>query len=169
MPVIQCPIYQTPDISDTIVAALDRAHSVSHSAFSISAKVDKVKRTTITSAETSEEWTYFLSHLKNYIDAANIHGRDTVIQLLECCDEELRRDLIKSVGGSLINVTEAEVLSAMRKLAVIKENKIVVRVAQQNMKQDRYETIPSFCARLRGQAGVCKFLSECHNCRNDVN
>lgn len=173
MPVIQCPItgcdYQTPDVSDTIVAALISAHSISHSAVSTPAKVDKVKRPTITSAGTSEEWTYFLSRWKDYVDATKINGRDTVIQLLECCDDELRRDLTRSVGGSLINMMETEVLSAMRKLAVREENAMVARVALQNMKQDRDETIRSFCARLRGQAGVCKFLSECPNCMNDVN
>ena len=37
------------------------------------------------------------------------------------------------------------------------------------MKQDRGETIRGFGARLRGQAGVCKFLVTCPGCNADVN
>jgi hypothetical protein len=34
----------------------------------------------------------------------------------------------------------------------------VARVTLHNMRQDRDEPVRSFCAHLRGQAGVCKFL-----------
>ena len=37
------------------------------------------------------------------------------------------------------------------------------------MRQDRDETIRSFGARLRGQAGVCKFLISCPGCDTEVN
>ena len=49
-------------------------------------------------------------------------------------------------------------LAAIKKLAVQEENTIVVRVTLHSMRQDRVEPVRSFCARLRGQAGVCKFL-----------
>ena len=42
-------------------------------------------------------------------------------------------------------------------------------VTLHNMCQDRDEPIRSFCARLRGQAGVCKFLIKCPACNTDVN
>ena len=45
---------------------------------------------------------------------------------------------------------------------------MVTRV-QLNMCQDRDETIRSFGARLRGQAGVCKFLVTCPGCNTEVN
>eukprot|EP00794_Sanderia_malayensis_P002521 gene2521-2914_t len=37
------------------------------------------------------------------------------------------------------------------------------------MKQDRDETIRCFCARLCGQAGVCKFLVPCPECHTEAN
>ena len=46
---------------------------------------------------------------------------------------------------------------------------MVARVRLHNMRQDRDETVRSFGARLRGQAGICKFTTKCPNCDNDVN
>jgi hypothetical protein len=59
---------------------------------------------------------------------AKIAGRDKVVQLIECCDEQLRKDLTRSAGGSLTNKTEQEVLAAIKKLAVREENTMVARV-----------------------------------------
>ena len=51
---------------------------------------------------------------------------------------------------------------------VRQENTMVARVQLHNMKQDIAEPIRNFCARLRGQAGVCKFTVKCANCDRDV-
>jgi len=72
------------------------------------------------------------------------------LQLLECCDESLRRDLTRNAGGSLSSKTEEAVLQAIKNLAVISENNMVSRVRLYNMQQDHGETVRSFCARLRG-------------------
>jgi len=58
----------------------------------------------------------------DYKDATKIKGRGLVIQLLECCNEDLRKDLTRGAGGSLTNKLEDEVLSAIKKLAVREEN-----------------------------------------------
>ncbi len=49
-------------------------------------------------------------------------AKDKVIQLLECCDDQLHKDLTRTAGGTLTNNTEAEVLAAMKRLAVRDEN-----------------------------------------------
>ena len=95
-------------------------------------------------------------------------GKDKTVQLLECCDEQLRKDLTRNAGGTLTGQTEQAVLKAIRALAVREENTMVARVALHNMRQDRDETIRSFGARLRGQAGVCKFVTKCPQCDSDV-
>ena len=123
----------------------------------------------MSSAGTSEEWTYFLSRWKDYVNATKIKDKDLIIQLLECCDETLRRDLTRAQGGSLTTKTEEIVLAAIRQLAVREENTMVARVTFNNMTQDREETVRSIGARLRGQAGVCKFVLKCNNCDTDVN
>ena len=98
MPAVQCPIvncnYVTPDLDAAIVAALITAHCTSHSqAAAIAAKVERVKRPTICPAGSNEDWSYFLSRWTDYAIATKIEGQDKVTQLLECCDEPLRKDL----------------------------------------------------------------------------
>lgn len=148
MPSVQCPIvgctYATPDASDAIVAALITTHALQHSASNPppAVKTEKVKRPSISSGGTSEEWSYFLTRWQEYVQATKITGGDVVIQLLECCDESLRRDLTQSAGGSLFNKNVDIVLKAIKSLAVREENIMVARVALHNMKQDHDETIP---------------------------
>ena len=45
---------------------------------------------------------------------------------------------------------------------------MVAKVALNEIRQDRDEPIRSFGARIRGQAGVCKYLLEC-TCGRDIN
>lgn len=171
MPAVACPIpgceYVTDDLDPAIVAALITAHSATHAPGAV-AKVEKVKRPTISAAGTSEEWAYFLTRWSDYVSATKIDGHDKVVQLLECCDEPLRRDLTRQAGGSLTDKDIKDVLAAIKKLAVREENSMVARVALHNMRQDRDETVRSFGARLRGQACVCKFVISCPNCDHDV-
>ena len=171
MPEVQCPIegceYTTPDVDPVIAAALITAHATSHRAPygpAQAARVEKVKRPSISSAGTTEDWQYFKSRWGGYVRATRLQGQDRVIQLLECCDDQLRKDLIRNAGGTLTEMTEEEVFAAMRKLAIRRENTMVARVALHNMKQDRGEPVRAYGARLRGQASVCKFTQQCTGC-----
>ena len=105
MPKFKCPLpdseFKTEDLEAPIVAALITAHSLSYSRGNeATAKVEKVKRPTIFASGTSEEWAYFLSRWTDHVDATKIKGKDEVIQLLECRDDPLRKDLTRSAGGS---------------------------------------------------------------------
>ena len=97
-------------------------------------------------------------------------GPDVVSQLLECCDDRLRKDLTRANGGTLTTKTEAEVLKAMEALSVRRENIMVARVTLHNMSQDRDENIRSFGACIKGQAGTCKYVTTClaDECGADV-
>ena len=174
MPSIGCPLedcdYRTEDAEAAVCVELLKIHATIHSTnTSTTAKVEKVKRPTISAAGTSEEWQYFESRWTDYCDATKITGKDKVVQLLECCDEQLRKDLTRNAGGSLANKSEGDVLAAIKRLAVREENCMVARVQLHNMCQDRDETIRSFGARIRGQAGVCKFTIKCTSCDAAVN
>ena len=100
------------------------------------ARVEKVKRPEISSAGTTEDWIYFQSRWGDYTKATKLVGPDRVLQLLECCDEQLRRDLTRNAGETLAGGTD-KVLAAMKALAVREENVMVARVALHHMKQDR--------------------------------
>ena len=68
-------------------------------------KAEKVRRPTITPQGTTEDWTYFTSRWKEYKAATKITGDDVVSQLLETCDETLRKDLY-CTHGTLVGKTE---------------------------------------------------------------
>ena len=172
MPVATCPIpgctYTTDNADAVIVAALLNAHTVTHTIAPAAARVEKVTRPTISSAGTSEEWSYFTTRWAEYVAATRITGRDQVTQLLECCDNQLRKDLTRNAGGSLSEKPIDEVLAAIKQLAIREENVMVARAALHNMSQDRDEPIRAYAARLRGQAGICKFSVQCQRCDHDV-
>ena len=168
MPIIQCPIegcgYETPDVEPVIAAALITTHATSHrtpSGSTQTARVEKVKRPNVSSAGTTEDWQYFKSRC---VKATRLEGTDRIIQLLECCDDQLRKDLTRNAGGTLTEMTEEEVFTAMRRLTIREENTMVARVTLHNMRQDRDEPIRAYGARLRGQASVCKFTQQCAGC-----
>ena len=173
---MQCPIqncqYETPDLGDAIVAAHIithcRVHTSAAAAVPGTLQVEKVKRPIISTGGSSEEWSYFLTRWGDYVQATGIANREAVIQLLECCDESLRKDLTCSAGGSLLNKTPNEVLASIKVLAVREENVMVARVNIHNMRQDRDESIRAFGARIRGQAGICKYSTKCLGCNADV-
>ena len=86
MPVIQCPVpncdFQTDDLDAVVVAALLTAHTTVHTVvpnIQNVAKVEKVKRPTISSAGSSEDWTYFISRWKEYVEETKVSGKDRVI------------------------------------------------------------------------------------------
>ena len=175
MPVVKCLIegceYEMPDVDPVIAAALITTHATSYQTPSQptqTARVEKVKRPSILSAGTTEDWLYFKSRWGDYVKATKLEGTDRVIQLLECCDEQLCKDLTRKAGGTLTGMTEDQVLKAMKTLAIREENTMVARVALHNMRQDRDEPVHAFGARLREQVSVCNFTQQCPNCSGNV-
>ena len=127
-----------------------------------------MKRPNVSPAGTTEDWQYFKSRWNDYVKATRLEGTDRIIQLLECCDDQLRKDLTRNAGGTLTEMTEDEVFTAMRRLAIREENTMVARVTLHNMRQDRDEPIRAYGARLRGQASVCKFTQQCAGCEANM-
>ena len=115
-----------------------------------------------------EDWQYFKSRWGDYVKATKLEGTDRIIQLLECCDDQLHKDLTRNASGSLTGMTEKQVLQAIKTLPIREENTMVARIALHNMRQDRDETVRAFGARLRGQASMCKFAQQCPACDANV-
>ena len=165
--------YETEDVEDGLAAVLLTVHSngihtPTSSSTQSATRVEKVKCPTISPAGTSKDWSY-LSRWKDYTKATKIKGKDEVLQLLECCDEQLRKDLTRNAGGSIANKPIDEVTQAIKSLAVREENPMVACVQLHNMHQDCDEAIRSFCAQACGQASICKFTIPCPNCTTSVN
>ena len=137
-------------------------------------KAEKLKRPTIAARGTNEEFNYFESRWREYKAATNIQGAELVYQLLETCDDVLRKDITRCYG-SLVGETEENVLRYIKTLAVRPENRMVSRVNLLNLRQKKdeqtgeLEPLRSFVARLRGQAGVCNFVITKHcQCGQDI-
>ena len=139
-----------------------KLHASSHPTPAYSASIprmESLQRPTISLARNSEEWWYFTIRWGEYRDGCRLAGQDVVIQLLECCTEELRKDLVRTAGRSLAKKKlEIEVRQEIKKLAVLKENNMIARAILHNMHQQQHETIRSFSARIRGQANTCNFM-----------
>ncbi len=123
-------------------------------------RVEKVRRPSVSAAGTSEEWRYFTLRWEEYKAATHLTPTDVVFQLLECCEENLRKDLMRTYG-TVTTQTEADVLAKIKCLAVRQENIMVARLQLHNMRQDRDETVRAYAARLRGQASVCSYQLKC--------
>lgn len=164
--------YVTGDYSAAVVSAILINHTATHTNPSVeqtSAKVEKVRRPTITAGITNQQWIFFHSKWVEYRDATKIKGRELIIQLIECCDDALQVNLFR-VNGSQKDDPEETVITAIRKLAVHDENIMISRATLSNMKQDRDEPVRSYVARLQGQAAVCKYniVAHCSTCDSDI-
>jgi hypothetical protein len=172
MPETKCPftdcVYTTGEVDVAIAVELLKIHGLSHVASPSAAKVEKVHRPSISSGTSAADWNYFETRWKEYVDATNISGKTCIIQLIECCDEELRRDLTRNVTGTLTSKSEKELLESMKQLAVREENPMVARAELHSMIQGHDEAVRVFGARVRGQANVCKYTIKCKNCSQDV-
>ena len=102
MPIFQCPYpdctYVTPDVKDELAIVMFNLHAAGahNSQNNKSSKIEAVKRPTVSIGGTSEEWQYFLTRWADYKTATKISGVDLIIQLLECCAEDLRKYLTRS-------------------------------------------------------------------------
>ena len=125
-------------------------------------KVEAVKRPTISAAGTSQDWLYFESRWGDYLKATKVKGDERAIQLLECCDQDLRKGLQRNNGGVVLSgLPIDDIMRAIKVLAVRVENPTVARDKLHNMSQDREESVRAFGARLRGQAATCQYSKQC--------
>ena len=143
-----CP-YSTPaDLDPTVAAVVLSTHAMTHSR-AAKAKPAPVKQPEISSGGTTEGWSYFTTRWRAYSGVVQLSAQDIPIQLLECCDPKLRR-----------NVTRNTIGPTALELAVREENPKVARVALSRMTQDRGEPVRAFAARLCRQAEVCRFTKK---------
>ena len=125
---VNCPYpdcdFATPDgMAPAVVAALLNGHILVHSQ-AVRTKPKPVRRPEITAGGTTENWHYFLTRWRAYSLAVHLVGPDIAIQLLECQEPKLRRDVMRNIIGPLPikRHTEAELLADIKALSVREEN-----------------------------------------------
>ena len=167
MVVISCQVegckYSTQDIvSEQLLSQLLRDHredvhaSLNADRVAKQTRAEKLRRPSVSLGCSREEWMYFKSRWMSYKGLANLNGDNIVAHLLECCEEDLRKDLFRTYG-IIEEKTENEALDAIYTQAVRTENTVVARVSHIQMKQDRDEPVRKYVSRLKGQAGTCNY------------
>ena len=105
-----------------------------------------------------EGWEFFKYEWSNYKTAMGISGATTSAHLYGCLDEELKRDLQKSSQGTAASdMTENDLMSAIKKLAVKQESKLAHRIKLGRSVQAPGIGIRTFYAQLKGMAASCDY------------
>ena len=114
------------------------------------------------------KWQFFMYEWTRYKRSTCISGQAVVDQLIDACSEELREDLFRSMGQTMVNANEGRLLDEIKKLAVRSHSKIVNRHGMMMMTQADDETVTQYVARLRGQAALCDYNITCPQCNVNV-
>ena len=105
--------YVTPEASEAVALAMYDVHQKNHmpsanlqtTSTNQTDRTEKVKKPPITKGSTPEDWSYFECRWKEYKELTNIKENNLVVNLMECCEEELRKDIFRTYG-SLMGNTE---------------------------------------------------------------
>ena len=124
----------------------------------------KVDRPTLQPNSNREGWDFFRYDWDNYKTAMGISGATTSAHLYGCLDDELKKDLQRSNQGVTAgNMSEVDVMAAIKKLAAIKrlavkeESKLAHRIKLGRTVQLPGTNIRTFYAQLEGFATACEY------------
>ena len=130
-------------------------------------KPEKFPRPTIDQDSTLESWNEFISSWEQYKDEYQLTGTALTRQLQACCSSELKTSLSRTSGGAHFTLTESQMLSTMKQLAVKFQNPAVNVQEFLGMFQQGDEGVRYYLSRLRGVASRCQFEVSC-TCGNSV-
>ena len=124
--------YSTPEGDLAVVVELLKMHvSAQHKQAEAepnkSTKVEKAKRPEITLEMTDGDWAYFISRWSAYKKASGVQDEQVVVQLMECCGEQLRKEHFRSFPNFKTSDLEEDILKQIRQVAVRAKNQAVNR------------------------------------------
>ena len=134
-----------------------------------SVKAEKAKRPEIAIEMTDEDWAYFLSRWSAYKKATGLEGEDIMLQLMECCCEQLRKDHYRNFPSTTSSSSESILLAQLKQIAVRVKNRAVNRFKLSTLHQDKGEPIRRFAGRCRGLASVSEYSVQFTACHVPVN
>ena len=163
MVVVKCPApncnYQTEDVPPEIVSQLLSLHSLSHNTAPVAApRGPKLTRPSIDIGVEEETWNAFLRRWETFKLGSGITEDTAPTQLFQCASEALG-DLLLKADPKLTTRSTADVIKAMKQLAVIPVARGVSRAELLQMKQSSDEPVRTFAARVRGKAETCGFIT----------
>ena len=125
-------------------------------------KPEKTRRPSLQKGISEDRFLTFERQWARYKKSTGMQEESMIrAQLLACCSEELGDELDNFHGEKLDEKNEKDLISEMRKLAVVAQNNLVNIMRLRSLVQDRDEPVKSFMARLKGVAEVCKLTVKC--------
>ena len=164
MPAIQCHLpactFSTPDV-DSAVAAVMLAHHLS-SAHPAPAqrKAPTIPQPKVTASIYEDQWDSFTREWIVYKETVSMPADKIPVYLLSCCSQELKSS-VERADPAITTKSEADVLAAIKRHAVISVAVSVLRTELLVMKQDHGENVLAFASRALGKARNCKLTVRC--------
>ena len=161
MVVLECPApgctYKTADLKEETSLQLLSLHALAH-AQTPTSRGPKLTRPTIDIGVDLETWNAFVRRWDTFRIGSNISESASAVQLFQCASDALGDMLLKS-DPALTTKSTAEVIVAMKQLAVIPVAVGVSRAELLQMKQSCDEPVRTYAARVRGKAETCSFVT----------
>ena len=173
MVVVSCSVplceFKTEDVSEALAIALLTNHGLAHQNTppvvagpvpSAALRGPKLERPKVNVGISTEEWNVFIRRWEVFCNESGIDDASAPSQLFQCAGPELGDSILKANPNAPSN-TLAELLAAMRSLAVIPVATGVIRTELLQLRQVRDEPFREFTARVRGKAETCAFTAKC--------
>ena len=174
MVVIQCPIagcdFATEDVSEAVACVLLTTHSTIHTSAAMPVQAPKappLERPRVEMGITPEDWNIFCRRWDAFVIGSGLNANDCTVQLFQCAGPSLGDCLLKSYP-TIVSEPTADLLKAMKNLAVIAVATGVARAELLSMRQLRDEPFRAFASRVRGKAETCHYTTKCP-CTREVN
>jgi len=154
--------------SEAVAIVMLNSHLLSHQQPSHSGpgsakqKIPPIIRPEIKQDVSDEDWSTFVAEWGNFKRCTDIPAGCDADQLFQCCERSLARLLLRENPG-IISEGEANLLDAIKQMAVIKVATSVRRTNLLAVKQDHGETIREFYANVKATAATCNYTVHCPN------
>ena len=116
---------------------------------------EKVKRPALALDISEDDWSYWRSRWADYKLSTNLKPTEILVEIRECLEENLRRELHRQHPGQFID--EDNMLVMLKLIAVKKRNTAVIRNQLDHLTQDRGEDVQQFLGRVQALANVAEF------------
>ena len=116
----------------------------------------KMPRPTLTQGINEEDWNEFTRQWELFCKGTSLGPSQTSAQLLACCEATLHNTLFREDPRIADKKTD-DILSAMKRLAVLQVALCARRAAMLSTKQDPAENVRQYALRVRGLTNVCQW------------
>ena len=162
--------FATGDKSENVAIAMLNNHNLAHQPGprpgAEAPRAPRLERPKVDVGVSAEEWTIFDRRWDVFRTGSGIDDASAAAHLFQCAEATLSDSLLRA-HPTITSRPVAEVLEAMRALAVVPVATCVLRAELLSLRQERDETFRAFAARVRGKAETCEFRAMC-SCKKSV-